>query len=318
MISCSKKEDTKLVDAFDIPPVKQTNNTPVSSNDSVLTRFNRVYNDSLQASDSDSDPLVYSLVTNASNGVVVITDSSSGSYTYTPNTGHVGADSFEFKVNDGTEDSNTSLVNIDVKNPETIYVGTSNGLSISTDGGLTFVNRLETLDVKDIQITESGDIYVGTNFDIYISTDGGSTFTSRYYGSDDFVSMYIDSSGAIFVATDWELLKSTNNGLSFNSLLSSSLLQSVDGDDSGNIYVSYELFGFSISTDGGSNFTNYSTANGLGSDDLFSSFVDTNGTIYASTFNGLSISTDGGSNFTNYTTVNGLGSDDLFSSFGIY
>jgi hypothetical protein len=62
--------------------------------------------------------------------------------------------------------------------------------------------------------------------------------------------------------------------------------------------------GVSISTNGGTSFTNKTIANGLGSNDVYGVYVS-GSSIYAATAGGVSISTDGGSSFTNYT--NGLG-----------
>lgn len=55
-------------------------------------------------------------------------------------------------------------------------------------------------------------------------------------------------------------------------------------------------------------FTNRTTANGLGSNNVLAVYV-TDDTVYAGTTGGLSISTDGGATFTNRTTANGLGSN---------
>jgi hypothetical protein len=66
------------------------------------------------------------------------------------------------------------------------------------------------------------------------------------------------------------------------------------------------LNGLSISTNGGLNFTNYTTANGLGDNAVYDVYAVGN-TVYAATFGGLSISTDGGLTFNNKTTANGLG-----------
>ena len=57
--------------------------------------------------------------------------------------------------------------------------------------------------------------------------------------------------------------------------------------------------GLSISTNGGSTFTNKTTSDGLGSNNVLAVFVSGT-TVYAATANGLSISTDGGSSFANY------------------
>lgn len=61
-------------------------------------------------------------------------------------------------------------------------------------------------------------------------------------------------------------------------------------------------------------FTNYTTANGLGSNQVNGVYA-VGSTIYAATSGGLSISTNGGTNFTNRTTANGLGSNTVF---GVY
>ena len=73
--------------------------------------------------------------------------------------------------------------------------------------------------------------------------------------------------------------------------------------------------GLSISTDGGSSFTNKTTTNGLGANSVNGVYVS-GSTVYAATgVGGLSISTDGGASFTNYTTTNGLGSNIVY---GVY
>jgi hypothetical protein len=75
------------------------------------------------------------------------------------------------------------------------------------------------------------------------------------------------------------------------------------------IYAATEN-GLSISEDSGMSFTNYTSANGLGSNIVHS--VEVSGSvIYAATDNGLSKSNDGGASFTNYTTANGLGSNKV-------
>ena len=54
------------------------------------------------------------------------------------------------------------------------------------------------------------------------------------------------------------------------------------------------------------NYSNRTTANGLGSDTVLGIYA-VGDTIYAATFGGLSISTNGGGSFTTRTTTNGLG-----------
>ena len=65
---------------------------------------------------NDTDPQNYNLTailnSNPSNGTLSL--NSDGSFTYTPNTGYTGSDSFTYYANDGVQDSNVATVTIDV------------------------------------------------------------------------------------------------------------------------------------------------------------------------------------------------------------
>jgi hypothetical protein len=166
----------------------------------------------------------------------------------------------------------------------TIYAATnSGGLSISTDGGLTFNNKttangLGSSVVNRVYVVGST-IYAATNGGLSISTDGGATFTNR----------------------------TTTNGLGSDFLQGVYVIGST-------IYAATTA-GLSISTDGGATFTNKTTTNGLGSNNVDGIYAVGN-IIYAATYGGgLSISTDGGATFTTYTTANGLGSDNATSVY---
>ena len=66
----------------------------------------------LNAEDGDADPLTYEVVTPPTNGD--LNDCSAGACTYTPDPGFTGNDSFTWKANDGTSDSNTATFSITV------------------------------------------------------------------------------------------------------------------------------------------------------------------------------------------------------------
>ena len=154
----------------------------------------------------------------------------------------------------------------------TIYAGTRNGLSISTDGGTNWTNNLNgsiTGSVTDIYVTGSK-IYVGGYRGLKISTDGGANWTDSGLGLSNVYGVYASGS---------------------------------------NIYVA-RSGGVSISTNSGANWTTYTTANGLGSN-YAKNIYESGGTIYAATEGGVSISTNGGANWTNYTTANGLPSSNV-------
>ncbi|MEK9770179.1 MAG: Ig-like domain-containing protein, partial [Betaproteobacteria bacterium] len=69
---------------------------------------------STQTTDIDNDTLIFSIVSNVSNGTTSIDGSI---VTYTPNANFTGIDSYTYKANDGTDDSNTSTVTITVLPP---------------------------------------------------------------------------------------------------------------------------------------------------------------------------------------------------------
>jgi len=90
------------------------NSPPVANNQAVTTSKNIAKDITLTASDPNNDPLNYSIVTQPAHGTLTGT---APNLTYNPGTDYVGADSFTFKANDGTTDSNTATVSITVDDP---------------------------------------------------------------------------------------------------------------------------------------------------------------------------------------------------------
>ena len=91
-----------------------TNDAPVAQTQTLLTDEDQQFNGTLVAVDSDSAALTYTIETPATSGQVVITNPSTGDFTYTPDPDTNGQDTFTFKANDGQDDSNVALVTIDV------------------------------------------------------------------------------------------------------------------------------------------------------------------------------------------------------------
>lgn len=78
----------------------------------------------LNALDADNDPLTYSIVTGPAHGTLAF--GAVPDVLYTPDAGFSGTDTFTFKVNDGTVDSNMATVTITVNHvntPPTIESG---------------------------------------------------------------------------------------------------------------------------------------------------------------------------------------------------
>ncbi|NOX80906.1 MAG: DNRLRE domain-containing protein [Deltaproteobacteria bacterium] len=102
-----------------VPPVS-ANSPPTASGATISTKENSPITGQLSANDPDGDALTYSIVTNGNLGSVVINNQATGAFTYTPNTDATGNDSFSFKVNDGTVDSNTATVNVTILPASTV------------------------------------------------------------------------------------------------------------------------------------------------------------------------------------------------------
>ena len=113
------------------------NFSPLSFSASVAGNAESVIAGSLKAIDADGDALIYSIVSQPASGTVVINDTSTGTFSYTPQSGFSGTDSFSFKVNDGQSDSNIATV--------TLSVAFVNAVPVASDGSFSMVARRKNL-----------------------------------------------------------------------------------------------------------------------------------------------------------------------------
>ncbi|MEA5499256.1 Ig-like domain-containing protein, partial [Limnoraphis robusta] len=94
--------------------IELPNTAPLADNDSYSTGFQSplVVNADLGVlngdTDADGDALTASLVTQPNNGTVELNED--GSFTYSPNAGFSGNDSFSYSANDGEDSSNVASV----------------------------------------------------------------------------------------------------------------------------------------------------------------------------------------------------------------
>lgn len=102
---------------------KVQNTSPIAYGQSILdVNIDESRLIDLNASDEDNQTLIYSLAQGPGHGTLSTSDNNK-SYTYTPDPGYSGNDSFTFKVNDGFADSNIALIYINVtKVTDTPYV----------------------------------------------------------------------------------------------------------------------------------------------------------------------------------------------------
>ena len=135
-------------------------------------------------SDVDGDDLTYSIVTDATNGTTSIDGSI---VTYTPNANYNGTDSYTYKANDGTVDSNTSTVSITVASVNDAPV--ANDITNQTTDENRIMQLDITLDATDVDgdaltynvtSTNNGSVTINDNIATYVPTqdwNGEDTFT---------------------------------------------------------------------------------------------------------------------------------------------
>lgn len=103
------------------------NTAPAASNISISTAQDTAKSGQLPAaSDIDGDAITYSLGTPAAKGTATV--SGTGAYTYTPNAGYNGADSFGFTISDGKGGSNSYTVSVTVT--ATVQTRTTTGTAV--------------------------------------------------------------------------------------------------------------------------------------------------------------------------------------------
>ena len=102
----------------------EINKAPVAENAMVTTQTEVAVVDTLKATDANGDKLMFSLDTQPILGSVVI--GLDGGYTYTPNTGVTGNDSFTFVVNDPYNKTATGNVSITIEALDVDFVQFTN------------------------------------------------------------------------------------------------------------------------------------------------------------------------------------------------
>lgn len=192
-----------------------------------------------------------------------------------------------------------------------LYLATSNGLAISSDGGANFrtVTTSQGLienNLSSVAVSGAG-VIVGSDNGLSLSNDGGVTFAPLRSFKDKWVNSVVVVGQTIYVGTSYcGFYISSDGGRSFRTVQAPSRWESFTFAVSGpNVYLAKST-GLSISVDGGATFR---AVNGLGIDSI--SVVSALGsTVYVGTNgNGLFVSTDAGNTFRKITTTQGLASN---------
>ncbi|MCU0750126.1 MAG: Ig-like domain-containing protein, partial [Akkermansiaceae bacterium] len=138
--------------------------------------------------DAETNPLTAIKVTDPANGSVTV--NANGSFTYTPNSNFAGTDSFTYKANDATSDSNVATVTLTVNavNDAPVAVADSYVVTLDTPlvtpapGVLSNDTDVESGSLTAIEVTGP------SNGSLTLNTDGSFTYTptTGYTGADSF------------------------------------------------------------------------------------------------------------------------------------
>jgi gliding motility-associated-like protein len=170
--------------------VNAVNDPPVAADQSVTVIEDTPKVITLVGTDVEGSTLVYTVVTQPTRGTL----SGSGStVTYTPELNYNGADSFTFKVNDGSVDSNIATVTITVTPVNDPPVAGNQSLTTPEDTALPITLTATDVDNVSLTYTIATPPQHGT---LSVISGAGVTYTPalNYVGPDSFVFTASDGS----------------------------------------------------------------------------------------------------------------------------
>src|SRR5207247_1981404 len=155
----------------------------------------------LTASDVDGDPLTFAIVTQGTKGTVTV-NALTGAYTYTPNANANGPDSFTFKVNDGTVDSNIATVTVTITAVNDPPVANTDAATTAEDTPVTIAVLGNDTDVDGDTLSVSG-VSAPSHGSVIANADGTITYTpaANYNGADAFTYTIGDGHGGTATGT---------------------------------------------------------------------------------------------------------------------
>ena len=114
------------------------NRVPVANNQAVATDPGQDLNGTLTATDADGDALTFAIASMPTSGMVALSGARNAEFTYTPNAGFTGTDSFTFTAADAEATSTAATVTVNV-NTKPAVAGSSYETSdiVAISGGVT-------------------------------------------------------------------------------------------------------------------------------------------------------------------------------------
>ena len=164
----------------------------------------------LSGSDPDGDPLTYSIVREPSHGKL---EGTPPNLIYTPEKNFNWLDSFTFKVNDGTSDSETAAVLITVNPANDPPTANDDNITVQEDKSLERIDVLKNDIEVDNEPLKIKSITQGSNGVVEINPDNTLKYTptENFFGNDTFTYTINDRDGQTDTATVNVTIEPTND-----------------------------------------------------------------------------------------------------------
>jgi PKD repeat protein len=167
--------------------IASVNDAPVANDVTASTQsrtgnMRQAVTITLDATDVEGDDLTYSLVSDVSNGS---TSLSGSTLTYTPTANYDGTDTFTYKANDGTADSNTATGTITITDVNNVPIANDMNFLVDRDTFTDLSLNASDLDGDNLSSIivlqpSNGTLIPGTGLDYTYTQESG------YFGIDSF------------------------------------------------------------------------------------------------------------------------------------
>lgn len=157
------------------------NSAPVANNQSVNANENTPTAVTLTATDQNGDPLTYTVTVAPVHGVL---SGTAPNLTFTPTSNYHGSDSFKFRANDGSANSNTATVSITVID-NSVPSASPQSASTNENAPLLITPAASDSDADALSYAIQNSPLHGT---AVLNANGTFTYTpaSNYHGQDNF------------------------------------------------------------------------------------------------------------------------------------
>src|SRR5207247_1261830 len=198
--------------------VTAVNDAPVAANDSYSTNEDTPLTIAAPGvlgndTDVDSATLTAVVVSGPANGTLTL--NSDGSFTYTPAANFNGSDTFTYKVNDGSLDSNIATVVLTINAVNDAPVATTDTYGTNEDGALAIAAPGVLANDTDVDSTALTAVLVAgpSHGTLNLNANGSFTYTpaSNFNGTDTFTYTASDGSLSSSAATVSILVNSVND-----------------------------------------------------------------------------------------------------------